>query len=53
FIPLLLILTLKYGMPPAGGCSSGIGRWVLYFAEKESIRDVLFFPTLKNKKSQG
>ncbi|MFL1059570.1 amino acid--tRNA ligase-related protein, partial [Mycoplasmopsis synoviae] len=38
---------------PAEGCGIGIDRIVMIFTEKESIRDVLFFPTLKNKKSQS
>jgi len=40
---------LEYGMPPAGGIGYGIDRLMMLFLEQESIRDVLLFPTMKER----
>ena len=43
------IEALEYGMPPAGGIGYGIDRMCMLFCEKDSIRDVLLFPHMRNK----
>ena len=40
---------LEYGMPPAGGIGYGVDRMVMLFSEAESIRDVILFPTMKER----
>ena len=44
------IEALEYGMPPAGGIGYGIDRLMMLFCEQESIRDVILFPTMKERK---
>ena len=48
-IDMDFIEALEYGMPPAGGIGYGIDRLMMLFTEQESIRDVLLFPTMKEK----
>ena len=48
-IDMDFIEALEYGMPPAGGIGSGIDRLCMLFLEQDSIRDVLLFPTMKQK----
>ncbi len=49
-IDMDFVESLEYGMPPAGGIGYGIDRLCMLFLEQESIRDVLLFPTMKERK---
>lgn len=48
-IDMDFIESLEYGMPPAGGIGYGIDRLIMLFTEQDSIRDVLLFPTMKER----
>ncbi|XBG78555.1 amino acid--tRNA ligase-related protein [Enterococcus cecorum] len=41
------IKAMEYGMPPMSGAGLGIDRLVALLLNKESLRDVIFFPNVR------
>ena len=45
----MFIESLEYGLPPTAGLGFGIDRFMTLLTDTDNIKEVILFPTLKNK----
>ena len=53
YIDMDFVRALEYGMPPTSGMGIGIDRLTMFMTNRASIQEVLLFPQMKPKTTEG